>query len=166
MHICLAVHRPPEPELVVTGGVHDFASIRELPLTCLFDIGPIGRGRLRPMQINALTASEQIKLLNAAHESENPVIVIVTHPFEFVKKRTFRHTVLRHTDLRRNRMTHRFQRLCAFLSANTDKFEVVPLVVAANAVGDCREWTELTGHAFDSAVRAVANCANDRLNFN
>ena len=47
-NICLAVHRPPEPELAVTGGVHDFAGIRELPVTCFVDVGPIGRRRLRP----------------------------------------------------------------------------------------------------------------------
>ena len=160
-NICLAVHRPPEPELAVTGGVHDFAGIRELPVTCFFDIGPVGRGRLRPMQVTALTALEQISLLNAAHENENPVVVIATHPFEFVKKRDFRYT-----NLRRNRMVQRrFRRLCAFLSDNADKFEVVPLGVAARTLNGHRGWTELTGKAVNSLARAAANGVNDRLRF-
>jgi hypothetical protein len=160
-NICLAVRRPAEPELAVTGGVHDFAGIHELPVTCFFDIGPVGRGRLRPMQVTALTALEQISLLNAAHENENPVVVIATHPFEFVKTRDFRYT-----NLRRNRMVQRrFRRLCAFLSANADKFEVVPLGVAACTVNSHRGWTELTGKAFNSLVRAAANAVNDRLRF-
>jgi hypothetical protein len=46
-NICLAVRRPPEPELAVSGGVHEFAGIRELPATCFFDVGPVGRGRTR-----------------------------------------------------------------------------------------------------------------------
>jgi hypothetical protein len=160
-NICLAVHRPPEPELAVTGGVHDFAGIRELPVTCFFDIGPVGRGRLRPMQVTALTALEQISLLSAAHENQNSVVVIVTHPFEFVKKRNFRYT-----NLRPNRMVqNRFRRLCAFLSANTDKFEVVPLAVAARTVNVSPGWTELSGNAVYSLARAAANAVNDRLKF-
>ena len=160
-NICLAVHRPPEPELAVTGGVHDFAGIRELPVTCFFDIGPVGRGRLRPMQVTALTAHEQISLLSAAQENENPVVVIATHPFEFVKKRDFRYS-----NLRPNRVVQdRFRRLCAFLATNSDRFEVVPLAVAADAT-DCRQiWTELNGNALNSIVRAVTNAVNDRLKF-
>jgi hypothetical protein len=160
-NICLAVHRPPEPELAVTGGVHEFAGIRELPVTCFIDVGPIGRRRLRPMQVTALTAREQISLLTAAHNSENPVVVIVTHPFEFVKKRDFRYT-----NLRPNRIIQdRFRRLCAFLSANADRFEVMPLAVAAEAVDGGQVWTELTGNAFSSIARAVANTVNDHLGF-
>lgn len=160
-NICLAAHRPPEAELAVTGGVHDFAGIRELPVTCFFDVGPVGRGRLRPMQVTALTAAEQISLLNAAHENENQVVVIATHPFEFVKKRDFRYTNLRRNPL----IQDRFRRLCTFLSANRDRFEVLPLAVAADAVVSGSVWTELRGNAFNSIVRAAANAVNDRLRF-
>ena len=160
-NICLAVHRPPEPELAVTGGVYDFAGVRELPVTCFFDIGPVGRGRLRPMQVTALTAREQIGLLNAVHCNGNPVVVIATHPFEFVKKRDFRYT-----DLRPNRIIqNRFRRLCSFLSANSDRFEVVPLAVAADAIDRPQRWTELTGNALNSIVRGVANIVNDHVRF-
>lgn len=160
-NICLALHRPPEPELAVTGGAHEFAGVRELPVTCFIDAGPVGRRRLRPMQVTALTVREQISLLGAAYDRHNPVVVIVTHPFEFIKKRDFRYT-----NLRPNRLIQdRFRRLCAFLSANGDRFEVVPLAVAADAVDRDCTWTELTGSAFNSVVRAVANAANDRLGF-
>lgn len=160
-NICLAVHRPPEPELAVTGGVHDFAGIRELPVTCFSDVGPVGRGRLRPMQVTALTAREQISLLNMAHDYANPVVVIVTHPFEFVKKRDFRYT-----NLSPNRIIQdRFRRLCAFLSENNDRFEVVPLGVAAQAADGAQGWTELRGNAVNSIARAAVNAANDYLKF-
>jgi hypothetical protein len=113
------------------------------------------------MQVTALTAREQISLLNAAHDNENPVVVIVTHPQEFVKKRDFRYT-----DLRPNRIVQdRFRRLCAFLSANSDRFEVVPLAVAADAIDGRQAWTELTGNPLSSIVRAVANIVNDHVKF-
>jgi len=41
------------------------------------------------MRVTALTAREQIWLLKAAHEHGNPVGVIVTHPFEFLKSEIF-----------------------------------------------------------------------------
>jgi peptidoglycan/xylan/chitin deacetylase (PgdA/CDA1 family) len=160
-NICLAVDRPLEPELAVEGGVHDFAGIRELPVTCFADVGPAGRGRLRPMQVTALTAHEQIRLLNAAHDQKNQVVVIVTHPFEFIKKRDFRYS-----DIRPNRMIqNRFRRLCAFLSVNSDRFEVVSLGLAAAALDSSQRWTQLTGNALSATVRAAANALNDRLIF-
>jgi hypothetical protein len=157
--ICLAVYRPREPELELTGGVHAFASIRELPVTCFSDVGPVGRGRLRPMDIAALTAREQIRLLNAAHTGGNPVIVISIHPSAFVKKRDFRYT-----DLRPNRIVQdRFRRLCAFLAANNDRFEVMPLAAAAEALDAFQPWTELSGDWLSAIARAVENGVNDRL---
>jgi hypothetical protein len=159
--ICLAMHRPPERELNLTGGVIDLVGIRELPVTCFTDVGPVGRRRLRPMQVTALTAREQINLLNAAYTCQNPVVVIVTHPFEFIKRRDFRYR-----DLRPNRMVQsRFRRLCAFLSRNSDKFEVVPLAAAADGLDVRHDWTELTGSAANATVRAAANVLNDHLPF-
>jgi peptidoglycan/xylan/chitin deacetylase (PgdA/CDA1 family) len=156
---CVAVNRPAEAELAVAGGAYDFAGIRELPVTCFADTGPVGHGRLRPMQVTALTAHEQIGLLNLAHQYGNPVVVIVTHPFEFIKR-----SDCRFNNLRRNRMVqNRLRRLCRFLSENRDRFEVVPLAAAAAVVGARAAWKELQGSAVSSLIRAAANAINDRL---
>lgn len=158
-NICLAIECPPDPELAVTGGIHRVAGIRELPVTSFVDFGPIGRGQLRPMQVTALTAREQIHLLRAAHECGNPVVVIVTHPFEFIKKRDFRYT-----EIRPNRIVQRrFRRLCEFLGENSDTFEVLPLATAADAIEIPHPWNELTGSWAASIGRAVQNGINDRL---
>jgi hypothetical protein len=75
-NICLAVDPPSEPALAVTGGVREFAGIRELPVTCLADVGPLGRGSLRPLQLTALSANELINLLDLAYAVGNLVAVI------------------------------------------------------------------------------------------
>lgn len=156
-NICLAVNRPAEPELALPGGAHDFFGIRELPVTCFADNGPVGHGRLRPMQVTALTAHEQIGLLNAAHDCANSVVVIVTHPFEFIKK-----SDVRYSNLRRNRIVQdRFCRLCRFLSNNRERFDVMPLAAAAAALDGGTEWKELKGSAVNSIIRAAANVIND-----
>lgn len=157
-NICLAVYRPPEEALWVTGGSHRFAGVRELPVTCFTDVGPVGRGKLRPMQVTALSADEQVALLRQAHEEERGVVVIVTHPFEFLKKKDFRYT-----GLKANRLVQaRMERLCAFLADNEDKFAVVSLEEAARDAGP-ESGPPLKGHALRAALRAVANVVNDRL---
>jgi hypothetical protein len=158
-NICVAVNRPAEADLAVAGGAYDFAGIRELPVTCFADRGPVGHGALRPMQVTALTAHEQIALLNAAHRHGNPVVVIVTHPFEFIKRTDFRYS-----NLRRNRIVqNRLRRLCRFLSENRGRFEVVRLAAAADAVDGCPPWKDLRGSSVNSLVRAAANAINDRV---
>src|SRR3546814_10670783 len=109
-NICLAVHRPPEEALWVTGGSHRFAGIRELPVTCFVDSGPVGRGRLRPMQVTAGSAAEQIALLRQAHDDQRGVVVIVTHPFAYLKKRDFSYRGLTANRL----MQRRLESLCGF----------------------------------------------------
>lgn len=157
-NICLAMHRPPEAELQVTGGCHRFAGIRELPVTCFADNGPVGRGRLRPMQITALSAAEQIALLQQAHADGRGVVVIVTHPFEYLKKRDYRYRGLKPNRLVQSRL----ETLCGFLAENGDRFSVVPLADAAREA-ELERSPPLRGHALRAALRAAANVVNDRL---
>ena len=160
-NICIAMHRPVESELGVSGGVHEFEGIRELPMTCFADHGPVGRGRYRPMSLTAVSVREQIALLTAAHRCGNSVVVILTHPFEFTKRRD-----VRYTGLRPNRLVQRrFRKLCAFLGANEDKFEVVSLPNAADHLKAGALWTELNGNWVNSVIRAGQNFVCDRVSF-
>ena len=159
-NICVAVASP-ERELAVTGGVHEFAGVRELPVTCFADIGPIGRGRWRPMQVTAVSSREMIDILETARACGNSVVVIVTHPFEFLKTRDFRYA-----GLRSNRLVQcRFERLCAFLAENADRYEVLPISAAADNLDPAQPWTELRGNAFRSIARTAENVINDYLHF-
>ena len=158
-NICLAAQAPPEPELALPCGVHVVAGIKELPATCFKDVGPVGRGRLRPMQITALSAAEQIALLRGIHGSGGEVAVIVTHPFEFLKSDNYRYE-----NMRPNRMVQkRFEDLCAFLAAHKDAFEVVSLEDAAAALSPQPGAEPLRGNAIRAARRAAENYFNDRL---
>jgi peptidoglycan/xylan/chitin deacetylase (PgdA/CDA1 family) len=157
-NICLAMHRPPEEDLWAAGGSHRIAGIRELPVTCFVDSGPVGRGKLRPMQITALSAGEQIALLKQAHDEGRRNVVIVTHPFEYLKKKDFRYRGMRPNRMIQQRLEH----LCGFLAGNSDSFAVVPLEEAARQSDD-ETGAPLKGHALRAAVRAAANVVNDRL---
>jgi hypothetical protein len=157
-NICLAMHRPAEEELWKPAGCHRIAGIRELPVTCFVDNGPVGRGKLRPLQVTALGAAEHIGLLRQAYDKQLQVVVIVTHPFEYLKKKDFRYR-----GLRANRMIQsRFETLCAFLAENGDKFSVASLEAAARET-EPEDPPPLRGHPLQAALRAAANVINDRL---
>jgi hypothetical protein len=158
-NICVAVHVPPEPELYVTGGVHSFAGVRELPVTCFSDVGPLGRGRPRPLQLTAVSFAEMTASLNQLHVKGGSIAMLVTHPFEFLKRDD-----LRYSGMRRNELVQgRFERLCRFLASNHDRFEVVTLAAAANSLPAGSASVPLKGTALRSVVRAAQNYVNDHV---
>ena len=165
-NICLAVAPPKEPELALAGGRHEIDGVQELPVTCFVDRGPVGRGRLKPLQITALGAGEMIALLKQLHQRHcdrsGGLAVIVTHPFEFIKAGDFRYSSMKANGLVQGRL----RRLCAFLAEESDKFEVVPLAEAAatKPADDAQtEGASLLGSPVHSVLRATQNVLNDRL---
>lgn len=158
-NICMAASPPHASELRLAGGSEIISEITELPVTCFADMGPVGRGRMRSFQVTALSATELISLLNQLNELEGEVAVIVTHPFEFIKKQDFRYR-----QLRTNRLVQkRLERLCIYLAANPERFEVVTLSEAARSVRPGIVQPELRGRPGQAFLRAAANFINDRL---
>lgn len=156
-HICMAVAPPPEPELALAGGAATIAGVRELPVTCFVDRGVAG-GRLKPLQVNAISTAEMRDALSRLQADGAPVAMIVTHPFDFLKRRGARFDAMRADRLAQAR----WRALCAFLAANTDRFDVVTLGAAADAVPDTPPPV-LVGNAVDATARTVRNFVNDRF---
>jgi peptidoglycan/xylan/chitin deacetylase (PgdA/CDA1 family) len=158
-NICSAVQTPPEPELAYLGGVYEVEGIVELPVTCFADRGPVGRGRPRPLQVTACSFAETRAMLNQLHAAGGAVAVIVTHPFEFLKRDDHRFA-----NMRPNRLVQsRFEQLCAFLAGNADRFRTERLEAAAQALTPPDAPPALAGSPFDSVVRAAQNLINDRI---
>lgn len=162
-NICQAVYPAPSRELALTSGRHRIAGIRELPVTCFVDRGPVGRGKLRPLQVTALGGNEMIGLLRKLHRQQDGagIAVIVTHPFEFLKPGDFRYS-----RMTANRLVQgRFRALCAFLARERAAFEVMTLTEAAAHDGTTPSDPppELRGGALPSLIRAGQNFINDRL---
>ena len=71
--------------------------------------------------MTATSSNEMQYLLWQAHEAGISPVVILTHPFEFIKKRDFRYR-----RMRRNRINQeRLEGLLDFLRAHDDDFSVV-----------------------------------------
>ncbi len=159
-NICIACADYPEPPLQHPGGVHLIGGIHELPATCFTDPGPVGRGGYRSAQITACSTAELIHLLDQCSAARVDTIVLVTHPFEFIKKADFRYRALRPNRI----VQRRLERLCHFLTHNSERFQVCTF-------GDLAELLPLPEEAAPSLHSSVAkslyrsaqNLINDRI---
>ena len=156
-HICLAVQPPPEPELRLAGGVHDIGGVREMPVTCFKDRGLASRG-LRLLQVNAVSTAEMVQVLTAKHRAEAPVAIIVTHPFDFIKRRDKQFTGMRRDKL----VQRRWRGLCEFLAANRDRFDVTTLE-RAGAAAEARAATSVANGRIAGTARALSNYIGNHL---
>jgi hypothetical protein len=160
-NICTAIAPPAEEALRLPGGAHRIEGVTEFPVTCFRDPGPVGRNRFRGMQITACARWEFRALLEGAQQLGYPHVVIVTHPFEFVKS-----DGVRYTKMTVNRINQqRFRWLCAFLAENSDRFTVTPMRDLAREVPSeiNQPLPELSGETLSSLLRSAQNVLNDRL---
>jgi len=160
-NICLAYTPPSEDALRLAGGVHAIEDVFEFPVTCFRDPGRIGRSRMRGLQITACARWELRELINAAWQQGQSYVVIVTHPFEFVKRDSDQYTKMAVNKVNQQR----FRWLCSYLAANTDRFEVVTLAELAQREPERlnERPAELSGKITSSVARSVQNVLNDHI---
>ena len=158
-NICRGV-LPVDADFAPAAGVVYLNGVTEIPATSFVDPGPVGRNKWRPMQITACGAGEMQGLLNRAHSSGYAHVVVVTHPFEFLKYRDFRFR-----RLRPNRMVQsRLEKLCAFLVRNDDRFEVTTFgALAQKELPAQKAEPPIASTSVRSLVRTAANGLNDRF---
>ena len=160
-NICMAVAPPKEPELAFAGGRHTIEGVQELPVTCFEATAPSGSRALRPLQITAVGTAEMLSILEQAHAREAGHVVIVTHPFEFIKKADTRYNRIKANRLVQRRLTA----LCDHLSRNDDRFEVVPMGDCAEPLRDSDDLSpvRLVAPLGATVRRVVENGINDRI---
>ncbi len=117
-NLALGVFEPSEPHLQFHAGRHRIHGVTELPVFTYRDLNIAGRTRRKSLQITSCSWPEMRHLLWKARRAGVENVVILTHPFEFFKKRNFRYT-----ELTRNRVNQRrLEALCEFLRDHPDDF--------------------------------------------
>jgi hypothetical protein len=112
--------------------------VLECPVLSYTDWKIGSRQHMKSLTIAGTSFAEMRNLLEQAHASQVPLVVILTHPFEYVQSadEDYLHA-------RRHRVTQqRLSQLCAFLHANQDRFDAAGMVRAADAPG-CRDERNL-----------------------
>lgn len=138
-NIALGVYQPGEAALSHDSGRHLIHGVMELPVFSYQDLNLLGRRHKKSLQITSCSWPEMKHLLWKARRAGVENIVILTHPFEFIKKSDFRYR-----KLIRNRVNQeRLQHLCAFIQQHSQDFESADFThqhhhwVAAEAQHDC-----------------------------
>lgn len=115
----LAMYRPLAPELHIYSGIQRIGKVLELCVTTYADMNVFGRRHFRSLTITGASWGETRALLLAANAAGVGTIVLLTHPFEFVK-----YSRPDFEDLRPNGINQdRLLRLCNFIRDNPERFE-------------------------------------------
>ncbi len=126
-NIGLAIHRSGDPRLALYAGCHELAGVRELPVLSYTDFRLGARRHLKSLTVQGCGWRETEHLLWAAHAAGLPAVVILTHPFEYIRGHDAQFQGAHTNGLTQRRL----RRLCAFLARHADCFESSGLAAAA-----------------------------------
>lgn len=112
-NIGLAVYRPAESELQLYAGCHDVGGVMELPVTTYTDLRLPGRVHHKTLTITGTSWPEMRSLLLQARAAGLSDVVVLTHPFEFIKHQDATYETLYVDRVNRRRL----ERLCAFITS-------------------------------------------------
>ncbi len=158
-NIGLGVFRPAEAALGLVGGRHRIEGVLEVPVLTYTQLSVGSRRLPRLLTTTASSWAETEALLWQARQAEVPTVVLLTHPFEFIKGDRLDPARQRANRINKRRM----QRMCAFIAEHPADFTSVSFAQAAPAwlaAGDVPA-PALSAPLLPVLARMVGNKAND-----
>lgn len=125
----VALFRPTDPALQLVGGRHRIGQVLEVPVLTYTQLALGSRRYARLLTTTATSAAETEALLWQARREGVPTVVLLTHPFEFIKGDRDEPARQRTNRINQRRM----ERLCAFLAEHQAEFTAVSFAQAAPA---------------------------------
>ncbi len=131
-NVAIGGNVPDEEELYLHSGRHLIDGVLEMPVFSYVDMNIAGQKHVKSLQITSCSWPEMKYLLKKARASGVENIIILTHPFEFIKK-----SDTYFTEITRNRVNQgRLEKLCKFIAENNQEF------VAADFGSYANNWLE------------------------
>jgi hypothetical protein len=128
-NVGVAIFDSGDANYALYSGHHVRHGVREFPVLTFSDWEMGSRRHLKSLTIAGTSFTETVSLLKKAQEAEIPLVVLLTHPFEFVHRKD-----VAFQKLRRHRLTQqRLLQLCEFLNRNSDRFVATGFAEAAEA---------------------------------
>ena len=126
-NVALAIYNSGHPDYQLYSGQHMRHGVMEMPVLTFSDwqIGP--RRHLKALTIAGTSFDETRQLLAQANAAGIALVVILTHPFEFIQRRDINLTHTRTHALTQQRLTQ----LCQFVADNPERYEACGLASAA-----------------------------------
>jgi peptidoglycan/xylan/chitin deacetylase (PgdA/CDA1 family) len=156
----LGVFLPSEPELQIMNGRRAVRGVVEVPVTTYRELWPIG-ARLKTLSITGSSFAEMKQVIGMARDARLEDVVLLTHPFEFVKRGDGQYKRLIRNRINQSRLIA----LCRYIADPRNRLRSVtfrertPTWLQRQAQGDAN-----LGVSFLQALRRIGiNLANDRI---
>lgn len=157
-NVGLAVFDSNDPRYRLYSGVHRCHGVLEMPVLTFQDWQLGGRRHLKTLTIAGTSFAETRLLLERAHAQQVPLVVLLTHPFEYVQRRDDTMRIARGNALHQDRLA----RLCQYLDGNRDRFLPTGMGAAGAALQGVPE--SLPPSALPSALPSAVQGAPDNRN--
>jgi peptidoglycan/xylan/chitin deacetylase (PgdA/CDA1 family) len=160
-NIGLAIFDSGLPDYQLYAGCHYRHGVLECPVLTFSDWNVAGRRHLKSLTIAGTSSAETRLLLDQAQRAGIPLVVILTHPFEFIQTRDDELRNVRRHAVNQQRLT----KLCEFLDTNRDRFVPAGLSEAANwSAQHALSWNPLfEGTLWQSLRRMLVQATYDRF---
>lgn len=159
-NVAVAVYDSGDVDYKLYSGRHERHGVQEFPVLTFSDWKIGSKQHIKSLTIAGSSFAETRKLLEKARQAGIPLVVVLTHPFEFVHNQDLAFARTHRHSLTQRRLTQ----LCAFLEANSDRFEACGLAHAAAALPPAYSAnTLLSGTIWDALPRMASQVAHDRL---
>lgn len=159
-NVAMAIFDSGDADYKLYSGCHERHGVQEFPVLTFSDWKIGSKQHIKSLTIAGSSFAETRKLLEKARQAGIPLVVVLTHPFEYVHHQDLAFARTRRHSLTQRRLTQ----LCSFLQANEDRFEACGLARAAAAMpaADSRN-TLLSGSLWNALPRMANQVAYDRL---
>lgn len=163
-NVCRAIWEPQDEEQRLNLSPRRLHGVWEYPVAS-FQAGIGGKSAARPLQITSSSVAEMRAVLAQAHAEGIDDVVILTHPFEFIKATDWRYEKVKPNAINQRRL----KGLCAFV-AGDERFEFSTfsalhkrLPQAAAAPNCVVADPVVKAPALATARRMLENALNDRV---
>lgn len=160
-NVGLALYWPDDPALHFFSGIHRVGNVVEACVTTYIDLALGKRAHYKTLTITGSSWQEMRTLLLRAYQSSVESIVILTHPFEYVKIQSVDFSGLLPNRINQQRLSC----LCEFLRDHGDWFEVMTIgqLASASPVASSADNVILQVPMLCAIGRMVQNSLNDRI---
>lgn len=163
-NVCRAIWEPSDEAQRVNLSPRCLHGVWEYPVAS-FQPGIGGTGAARPLQITSSSVAEMRAVLAQAHAADMNEVVILTHPFEFIKATDWRYEKVKPNAVNQSRL----RGLCDFVSAD-DRFAFSTFSALHDRVLQAPKRPQsdamdplVKAPAFATARRMLENVLNDKV---
>jgi len=144
------IYKPMNNDLNISHGCKKIEGIYEFPVTSYIGLKLFGIKELKSLTIIGSSFTETKWIIDQAYENNISSVVILTHPFEYIKGHDLQYNMAKINKISQNRL----RKICSYISSNSNKFDPVPIIKLCKIEGSSNETILSTPNL--ASIRRIA----------